>query len=64
MKKLMDKIPALFLKAEELFSIKIICGNLIKQYPLKKLQQDEGIKFVYGIGKKEITIAKDVGTIG
>jgi len=65
MKKLMDKIPALFLKAEELFGVKVIYGNLIKQYhlkklrkKLKKLQQDEGIKFVHGIGKRKLPLQK------
>ena len=65
MKKLMDKIPTLFLKAEELFGIKIVYGNLIRQYhlkklrkKLKKLQQDENIIFVHGIGKRKLPLQK------
>ena len=35
--KLVDKIPALFQEVEELFDIKIVYANLIKQHHLKKL---------------------------
>ena len=63
--KLMDKIPALFQEAEELFGIKILYGNLIKQYhlkklwkKLKKLQAEEGILFVTGIGKRKSLLQK------
>ena len=35
--KLVDKIPALFQEVEELFGIKIVYENLIKQHHLKKL---------------------------
>ena len=64
-KKLMDKIPALFHEVEELFDIKIVYGNLIKQHhlkklwkKLKKLQAEEGISFVHGIGKRKSLLQK------
>jgi transposase len=63
--KLMDKIPTLFQEAEALFDIKIVYGNLIKQYHLKKLrkslkslQKQEGITFVHGIGKRKSLLQK------
>ena len=63
--KLMDKIPALFQEAEELFGIKIAYKNLIKQHHLKKLwkklkkiQAEEGIPFVHGIGKRKSLLQK------
>lgn len=63
--KLMDKIPALFQEVEEFFGIKVVYGNLIRQYHLKKLwkkmkklQAEEGILFVHGIGKKKPLLQK------
>lgn len=63
--KLMDKIPALFQEIEELFGIKFIYANLIKQHhlkklwkKLKKLQTEEGITFVHGIGKRKSLLQK------
>ena len=63
--KLMNKIPTLFQEAEELFGIKIVYGNLIKQHHLKKLwkklqkiKSEEGILFVHGIGKKKSLLQK------
>lgn len=63
--KLMDKIPMFFQEIENLFGIKIIYGNLIKQHHLKKLwkkmkkvQADEGILFVHGIGKRKSLLQK------
>ncbi len=59
----MDKIPALFHEVEQLFDIKIVYGNLIKQHhlkKLKKLQAEEGITFVQGIGKRKSLLQKKV----
>ena len=63
--KLLDKIPALFQEVEELFGIKIVYENLIKQHHLKKLwkklkkiQAEEGIFFVHGIGKRKSLLQK------
>lgn len=61
----MDKIPALFQEAEEIFGIKVVYGNLIKQHHLKKLwkkmkklQAEKGILFVHGIGKRKSLLQK------
>jgi len=63
--KLMDKIPSLFQEAEELFGIKVVYGNRIKQHDLKKLwkklkklQVEKGILFVHGIGKRKSPLQK------
>ena len=63
--KLMDKIPVLFQEAEEFFGIKIVYENLIKQHhlkklwkKLKKLQAEENIIFVHGIGKRKSLLQK------
>lgn len=63
--KLMDKIPAFFKEAEEDFGFKLIYGNIIRQYDLKKLRhklckikKDESIVFVHGIGKRKSTLQK------
>jgi transposase len=63
--KMMDKIPALFEEVEELFGIKIVYENQIKQHhlrklwkKLKKIQAQENITFVYGIGKRKSTLQK------
>jgi len=65
--KLMDQIPALFQEAEELFGIKIVYKNLIKQHhlkklwkKLKKLQAEENIIFVHGIGKRKSLLQKKI----
>lgn len=64
-KKLMDKIPAFILKAEEDFGIKILYKIEVKIYHLKKLhkklkkiQKEENIVFVHGIGKRKSAIQK------
>lgn len=64
-KKLMDKIPALFQEVEGLFDIKIVYGKIIKMYHLKKLrkqlkkiQKEENITFVHGIGKRKSSLQK------
>jgi len=61
----MDKISALFQEAEEFFGIKIAYGNLIRQHhlkklrkKLKKLQTEEGITIVHGIGKRKSLLQK------
>lgn len=63
--KLIDKIPMFFQEMEDLFGVKIIYGNLIKQHHLKKLwkklkkiQAVEGIIFVHGIGKRKSLLQK------
>lgn len=63
--KLLDKIPAFILKAEENFGIKILYKNEVKIYHLKKLrkilkkiQKEENIVFVHGIGKRKSLIQK------
>ncbi len=63
--KLMDKIPAFFKQAEEDFGFKILYGDKIKLYHLKKLKRklcqikkDESIVFVHGIGKKKSPLQK------
>jgi transposase len=69
--KLMDKIPTLFQEVEELFGIKLVYGNLIKQHhlkklwkKLKKLQTEEGITFVHGIGKRKSLLQKNMERLG
>lgn len=64
-KKLMDKIPELFQEVEALFDIKIVYENRIKLYHLKKLrkklkkiQKEENITFVHGIGKRKSSLQK------
>ncbi|AEV69548.1 transposase [Acetivibrio clariflavus DSM 19732] len=64
-RKLMDKIPAFFKKAEEDYGFKIVYGDKIKMYHLKKLRRklckikkDEDIEFVYGIGKRKSPLQK------
>lgn len=64
-RKLMDKIPAFFKKAEEDYGFKIVYGDKIKMYHLKKLRRklckikkDENIEFVYGIGKRKSPLQK------
>lgn len=63
--KLMDKIPTFFQEMEEFFGVKIVYGNLIRQHhlkklwkKLKKLQAEEGILFVHGIGKRKSLLQK------
>lgn len=65
LKKLMDKIFLLFQEVEACFDIKIVYDNVIKQYHLKKLrkklkrlQREEGIVFVHGIGKRKSLLQK------
>ena len=64
-KKLMDKIPEFILKAEEDFDIRILYKNEVKIYHLKKLykklkkiQKEENIVFVHGIGKRKSMLQK------
>lgn len=64
-KKLMDKIPAFILQAENDFGIKILYKNEVKIYHLKKLrkklkkiQKEENIAFVHGAGKRKSLIQK------
>jgi len=63
--KLLDKIPAFILKAEENFGIKLLYKNEVKIYHLKKLrkrlkkmQKEENIVFVHGIGKRKSVLQK------
>lgn len=64
-KKLLDKIAVLFQEVEQLFDIKPVYGNRIRQHDLKKLrrklkriQTEEGILFVHGIGKRKSMLQK------
>jgi len=64
-RKLLDKIPAFILQAEEKFGIKILYKNKVKIYhlkklrkKLKKLQREENIVFVHGIGKRKSGLQK------
>lgn len=63
--KLFDKIPAFILKVENDFGIKILYKNEIKIYHLKKLrkklkkiQKEDNIAFVHGVGKRKSLIQK------
>lgn len=63
--KLLDKIPEFILHAEEKFGIKILYKNKVKIYHLKKLrkklkkiQKEENIVFVHGIGKRKSELQK------
>lgn len=63
--KLLDKIPAFILKAEKDFGIKVLYKNRVKIYHLKKLrkklkkiQKEENITFVHGIGNRKSLIQK------
>jgi transposase len=64
-KKLLEKTAVLFQEVEELFGIKMVYKNQIKQYDLKKLrkklkkiQREEGIIFVHGTGKRKSLLQK------
>ena len=64
-KKLMDKIPAFILQCEQDFGFKILYENQVKIHHLKKLrkklkkiQNDEGVVFVHGIGKRKSLLQK------
>lgn len=68
--KLMDKIPAFFLEAEETFGIKIFHGNNIKLHHLKKLrkklirlQKEHQIVFVHGVGHRKSPLQKAIETL-
>jgi Transposase and inactivated derivatives len=63
--KLLDKIPAFILKAEKDFGIKILYKDIVKIHDIKKLrkklkkiQKEENIIFVHGIGKRKSLIQK------
>lgn len=63
--KLLDKIPAFILKAEKDFGIKVLYKDVVKIHDLKKLrkklkkmQKEENIIFVHGIGKRKSLIKK------
>lgn len=64
-KKLLDKVPLLVEKIEALLGKKVILGNNVKQYHLKKLrrklkqlQKKEEIIFVHGTGKRKSSLQK------
>ena len=64
-KKLMDKIPDFVLQVEKDFGIKILYKSEVKIYHLKKLrkklrkiQKEENIIFVHGVGKRKSVIQK------
>lgn len=64
-KKLMDKIPAFILQAEKDFGVKVIYTSEVKIYHLKKLrkklkkiQKEEKIIFVHGVGKRKSLLQK------
>ena len=70
MQKLMDKIPAFIKQAEENFSVHIIYKKEIQMYhlkrlrrKLKRLQRQEGILFVHGIGKRKTPLQKTLETL-
>lgn len=61
----MDKIPVFILKAEKDFGIKVLHKNIVKIHHLKKLrkklkkiQKEENITFVHGIGKRKSLLQK------
>lgn len=63
--KLLDKIPDFILKVEKDFGIKVLYKNIVKIYHLKKLrkklkkiQKEENIIFVHGIGKRKSLLQK------
>lgn len=63
--KLLDKIPAFILKSEKDFGIKVLYKDIIKIHHLKKLrkklkkiQKEENITFVHGIGKRKSLLQK------
>ena len=63
--KLLDKIALLSQEMEELFDIKMVYGNRIRQHDLKKLRRklkriqiEEGILFVHGVGKRKSMLQK------
>ncbi|MEN6565094.1 MAG: IS1182 family transposase [Veillonellales bacterium] len=70
MQKLMDKIPAFMEQAEETFGVHVIYGKEIQMYhlkrlrrKLKRLQRQEGILFVHGIGKRKTPLQKTLETL-
>jgi transposase len=63
--KLLDKIPDFILKVEKDFGIKVLYKNIVKIYHLKKLrkklkkiQKEENIIFIHGIGKRKSLLQK------
>jgi cytochrome oxidase Cu insertion factor (SCO1/SenC/PrrC family) len=61
----LDKIPDFILKVEKDFGIKVLYKNIVKIYHLKKLrkklkriQKEENIIFVHGIGKRKSLLQK------
>lgn len=65
LQKLMDKIPAFLAQTEETFGVHVIYEKEIQMYhlkrlrrKLKRLQQQEGILFVHGIGKRKTPLQK------
>ena len=70
LQKLLEKIPAFIEQIEEDFGIQVIHGNEIQLYhlkrlhrKLKRLQQQENITFVHGIGKRKTPLQRTLETL-
>jgi len=68
--KLMDKIPEFVLQVQAAFGLTLLHGPTIKLYhlkkmyrKLKKLQNQYGIVFVHGIGKRKTPIQRAIETL-
>ena len=67
LKKMINKIPNFVAKAEENFGITVIYGDTIDlrhlkklRKKLKKIQLEEGVVFVHGIGKRKSLLQKTI----
>ena len=65
LKKMIEKIPNFVAKAEELFGVRVIYNDKVElrhlkklRKKLKKIQIEEGIEFVHGIGKRKTDLQK------
>ena len=70
LQKLLEKIPAFIEQIEEDFGIQVIHGKEIQLYhlkrlhrKLKRLQQQENITFVHGIGKRKTPLQRTLETL-
>lgn len=68
--KLLAKLADLITECEELYGIKIVCGDTVKIKHVKKLRkilyalkQKENIVFVHGIGKRKSPLQKSIETL-
>lgn len=69
-KKLLIKIADFIAECEQLYGIRIVCGDTVKMKHVKRLRkklyalkQEENIKFVHGIGRRKSPLQKSIETL-